>query len=314
MEGVDQVEQLNDTTLRWTADVAGRTKSWEAKITEQRPDQVIAWKSIGGAPNDGVVTFQPLDGEHTRVRLALDVDPQGAIEFDRRCARLRQASSRGRPAAFQGLRRASRLRERRLATIGLGWRRAGEHSVAARDVDLGRDVPPAPWLRRLERPRPRAGRVVVFDPGAQPARRRADRKPRVPTLTGASVGTVAPGAGPGRTQAGSRQASGARRGTRRGGVDRKRAIRPGPHRRSLRPGCGARTVASRSSASSRSRPAGSSIRRAGRSPASTSKPSTISPPRPGSGHATGIGWPTRTSRTARCDETASRGGRTGRAC
>jgi uncharacterized membrane protein len=80
MEGVDQVEQLNDTTLRWTADVAGRTKSWEAKITEQRPDQVVAWKSIGGAPNDGVVTFQQLDNEHTRVRLALDVDPQGAIE------------------------------------------------------------------------------------------------------------------------------------------------------------------------------------------------------------------------------------------
>ncbi len=80
MEGVDQVEQLNDTTLRWTADVAGKTKSWEAKITEQRPDQVIAWKSIGGAANDGVVTFQPVDQSHTRVRLAMDVDPEGAVE------------------------------------------------------------------------------------------------------------------------------------------------------------------------------------------------------------------------------------------
>ncbi len=80
MEGVDQVEQLNDTTLRWTADIGGRTKSWEAKITEQRPDQVVAWKSIGGAPNDGVVTFQPIDRERTRVKLALDVQPEGPVE------------------------------------------------------------------------------------------------------------------------------------------------------------------------------------------------------------------------------------------
>ena len=45
MEGVERVEQLDDTTLRWTAEIAGQKRSWKAKITEQTPDQRIAWTS-----------------------------------------------------------------------------------------------------------------------------------------------------------------------------------------------------------------------------------------------------------------------------
>src|SRR6187431_2330716 len=72
MEAVEKVEQLNDTTLRWTAEIAGVTKTWTAKITEQTPDQRIAWTSIEGARNAGVVTFHRLDDRKSRVTLQLD--------------------------------------------------------------------------------------------------------------------------------------------------------------------------------------------------------------------------------------------------
>jgi uncharacterized membrane protein len=80
MEGVKQVHQLDDRTLEWVADVAGKERRWKAKITEQRPDERIAWTSIEGARNAGVVTFHRLGEGRTRVTLQLDVDPEGPVE------------------------------------------------------------------------------------------------------------------------------------------------------------------------------------------------------------------------------------------
>lgn len=80
MEGVQSVRQLDDRTLEWKADVAGREKTWTAKITEQTPDQRIAWTATEGAHNAGVVTFHRLDEGRSRVTLQLDVDPEGPIE------------------------------------------------------------------------------------------------------------------------------------------------------------------------------------------------------------------------------------------
>ena len=80
MEAVQRVEQLDDTTLRWTAEIAGIKKTWTATITEQTPDQRIAWTSVEGAQNAGVVTFHRLDDRKTRVALQLDVEPEGPVE------------------------------------------------------------------------------------------------------------------------------------------------------------------------------------------------------------------------------------------
>ena len=80
MEAVEKVEQLDDTTLRWTAEIAGVKKTWKASITEQTPDQRIAWTSTEGAENAGVVTFHRLDDRKTRVALQLDVEPEGPVE------------------------------------------------------------------------------------------------------------------------------------------------------------------------------------------------------------------------------------------
>ena len=80
MEGIQEVKQLDDTHLHWRAEVAGKDKEWNAEITDQIPDQCIAWRSTSGAPNDGYVTFHRLDDNTTRIMVRMDYDPEGVTE------------------------------------------------------------------------------------------------------------------------------------------------------------------------------------------------------------------------------------------
>ena len=80
MEGVERVEQIDDTHLRWVANVAGKRKEWTARITEQIPDERVAWTSEGGARNAGVVTFHKLSPTRTRIMLQLEYEPDDIVE------------------------------------------------------------------------------------------------------------------------------------------------------------------------------------------------------------------------------------------
>ena len=80
MEDVKEVRQVDDTHLHWRASVGGKEKEWDAEITEQVPDKVIAWRSTSGAPNNGRVTFEPAGADRTRLRLQLEYQPETAIE------------------------------------------------------------------------------------------------------------------------------------------------------------------------------------------------------------------------------------------
>jgi uncharacterized membrane protein len=80
MDGVERVEQLDDVRLHWVAKVAGKRKEWDAKITEQTPDQRVAWTATSGAENGGVVTFHRIDDDKTRVTVQMDLDPEGPVE------------------------------------------------------------------------------------------------------------------------------------------------------------------------------------------------------------------------------------------
>lgn len=80
MEGVKEVRQLDDTHLHWHAEVAGKDKEWDAQITEQIPDKRIAWRSVSGAPNGGVVTFHRIDDNTTRIMVQMDYEPEGVVE------------------------------------------------------------------------------------------------------------------------------------------------------------------------------------------------------------------------------------------
>jgi uncharacterized membrane protein len=77
MEGVEKVVQIDDTIIHWVAEIAGQHREWDAKITEQKPDERIAWTNIDGARNAGVVTFHYLDENRSRVMLQMEFEPEG---------------------------------------------------------------------------------------------------------------------------------------------------------------------------------------------------------------------------------------------
>ena len=80
MEGVQEIRQLDDKRLHWKAQIAGKETEWEAEITEQLPDERIAWKATSGQKNDGVVTFHRLSETTSKVMLQIDSEPQGLAE------------------------------------------------------------------------------------------------------------------------------------------------------------------------------------------------------------------------------------------
>ena len=80
MEGVKHVKQLDDKHLHWKAEIGGKEKEWDAEITEQIPDERIAWRSRDGAQNAGVVTFHRLSDSTSKVMLQMEYDPDGVLE------------------------------------------------------------------------------------------------------------------------------------------------------------------------------------------------------------------------------------------
>ena len=80
MEGIEEVRQLDDTHLHWVANIAGKQKEWDAEITEQTPDERIAWQSVDGAPNSGLVEFIPIGADETEVRVKMGYEPEGLVE------------------------------------------------------------------------------------------------------------------------------------------------------------------------------------------------------------------------------------------
>ena len=80
MGGVERITQTDDTHTHWVTNIDGVKREFDAKITEQLPDERVAWKSLGGPKHAGVVTFHRLDDAKTRVMIQIDWEPQGVVE------------------------------------------------------------------------------------------------------------------------------------------------------------------------------------------------------------------------------------------
>jgi uncharacterized membrane protein len=80
MENVESVTQLDDTHLRWIAEIGSNREEWKAEITHQEPDKVIAWRSVEGRENSGRVGFEPLGPDRTRIEVAMTWEPEGLAE------------------------------------------------------------------------------------------------------------------------------------------------------------------------------------------------------------------------------------------
>jgi uncharacterized membrane protein len=80
MDGVKEIRQLDDTHLHWVVSHDGKTYEFDTEITEQRPDERVAWKTTDGTSHAGVVTFHRLDDDHSKLMVQIDWQPQGMLE------------------------------------------------------------------------------------------------------------------------------------------------------------------------------------------------------------------------------------------
>ncbi|HVU74520.1 MAG TPA: SRPBCC family protein [Mycobacteriales bacterium] len=80
MEGVDEVKQLDDRHTHWKTTIAGATREFDAEITEQNPDERVAWKATDGTSNAGAVTFHQLDKSKTRIMVQIDWEAESLTE------------------------------------------------------------------------------------------------------------------------------------------------------------------------------------------------------------------------------------------
>ncbi len=81
LDEVESIAQLDDTHTRWKVQVGGIEREFDAVITEQHPDERVAWTSAGGdTAHGGAVTFHRLNDAETRVTVQIDWEPQGLAE------------------------------------------------------------------------------------------------------------------------------------------------------------------------------------------------------------------------------------------
>lgn len=78
---VDSIVQKDDTHSHWKVSIAGNTREFDTVISEQHPDERIAWTSTGGeVDHAGVVTFHALSDTTSRIAAQIDWEPEGFIE------------------------------------------------------------------------------------------------------------------------------------------------------------------------------------------------------------------------------------------
>ena len=81
MGGVERITQLDATHTHWFTNIDGVKREFDAEITEQHPEERVAWTSTSGeTKHAGVVTFHRIDEAKTRVMIQIDWEPGGVVE------------------------------------------------------------------------------------------------------------------------------------------------------------------------------------------------------------------------------------------
>lgn len=80
MGGVESISQTDATHTHWVTKIGGVTREFDTEITEQHPDERVAWKSTDGTTHAGVVTFHRLEEGKTKVTVQLDWEAEGLVE------------------------------------------------------------------------------------------------------------------------------------------------------------------------------------------------------------------------------------------
>ncbi|GAA4576815.1 SRPBCC family protein [Planotetraspora kaengkrachanensis] len=164
MEGVESVKQLGDTRTDWVVEIGGVRREFTAEITEQHPDERVAWRSLDRPRQAGVVTFHRLNEDNTRVTLQMEYDPEGFAEKAADALQLVRLRVRG------DLERFKSFIESRGGETG-AWRgevpgphqQGGTGTGSGSGYDIGEPMPPQPvnpeYPRETPLPAPGPGPV-----------------------------------------------------------------------------------------------------------------------------------------------------------
>jgi uncharacterized membrane protein len=83
MRHLESVSVTGEGRSHWVAKApAGSSVEWDAEITEDRPNELIAWRSLKGADvdNSGSVRFEPATGGRgTVVHVEMEYNPPGGV-------------------------------------------------------------------------------------------------------------------------------------------------------------------------------------------------------------------------------------------
>ncbi|GAC1575654.1 MAG: hypothetical protein NVS3B7_08200 [Candidatus Elarobacter sp.] len=74
MTFVKEVTYLDERSSHWVVDVAGQ-HAWDAVNENWIPDRQIGWRSVDGLSNSGVVRFEPVGTDRTRLSIEVRYDP-----------------------------------------------------------------------------------------------------------------------------------------------------------------------------------------------------------------------------------------------
>jgi uncharacterized membrane protein len=81
MKHIESVQRVSDTRWHWKATgPAGMSVEWDGEITEDKPGEVLAWRSVEGSDvqHTGRVQFEPAPGGRgTIVRVEMQYNPPG---------------------------------------------------------------------------------------------------------------------------------------------------------------------------------------------------------------------------------------------
>src|ERR1700712_629164 len=77
---VKEITQQDDTHNHWTVNIGGLQREFDTVVTEQHPDERVAWTAVDGKGHAGVVTFHKLAPAQTRVTVQLDWEAESFAE------------------------------------------------------------------------------------------------------------------------------------------------------------------------------------------------------------------------------------------
>lgn len=74
MDNVQEITQQGANHLHWRSEKNGKEIEWEAEITDQVEDKLIAWRNTSGAKNIGRISLQSASPDKTRITMSVETD------------------------------------------------------------------------------------------------------------------------------------------------------------------------------------------------------------------------------------------------